>query len=140
MQTDAEHLPDLEGVPEQEQLGLCIRCRANGAGGQPCIADLASVNNVCAAACMTGRPGPALEIEKARGTDHAFIGQPDDSKGSSRVRGAARERGLDVCRDLLLGARHSTPLVQGRILCNRPGKGLGVRWLQRIETDMVALE
>jgi hypothetical protein len=65
VQADTQHIPNLKGVREHEQLGLGIRGGADGRGCKPGVADLADVGIATAVARVAGGPSPALYIEEA---------------------------------------------------------------------------
>jgi hypothetical protein len=140
VKADAKDLPDLEGVPQHEELGFGIRTGTNRGLREPRITDLAGVRETAPVIGMSLGPCPPFDIPEARGTDHGSVLHANHCE---RDGGASLLPGQG-CVDVFLGLGHSlgngTPAVQRGIGGRCAGQSVGVIALQRFEANVLALQ
>src|SRR6185437_8338446 len=111
VQAHAKDLPGFKGVGQHQQLGFSIRRRADGRMRQPRVADLTRIGSLAPVLSMSRRPGPALQIEKPRGSDDS-AGRVVHNHKRQRGSGISpRKRRLDVRSRLLLALRNRAPAI-----------------------------
>ena len=87
---DAEHVPVLECVGEQQQFRLGVQRRALGVGGQPGASDLHLGGRVA-----VGVPG---DVEVPRATHRLAVGRSHLGEGHDGVASSVGQKTLDVGR------------------------------------------
>ena len=80
VKADTHDLPDLQGVPQHQQLGFRIGGCADRPPGQPRVADLTSIRNASPVQGMCRRPCPSLQVPEAGGTNDAVVLCTDDKQ------------------------------------------------------------
>ncbi len=115
METDAEHLPDFEGVGQQKQLGFGVHLGANGREGQPGMADFADIGFTSPVALVTNRPCPSLKIPESRGTNHCIVILMDNSEGQSGTGFFPAQCFGDIGASCFNALRDGRPLVEAGV-------------------------
>ena len=131
-QRHADHAPALEGVGQQQQLGLGVDRRALGVGRQPGAADLDLVRLLPAA--------PPAQLHEPRAADEATVGDAALGEGDGGAGVALGEQAGDVARRRVAAVGHLGEAVRRALAGGRLGQRDGVLGRQRQQFDVAAVE
>src|SRR5579872_1002856 len=140
MKADAEHLPDLEGVRQHEQLGFGVSAASNGRARQPRVANFACVGNIAPVRRMALRPRPSLKIPEARRPYDGAITCAHDCKRNRCSSLSPRQGGVDVCHYRSLTAGDQTPAIKFSLLAGCFHQAVDVTVVQRFQANVLALQ
>ena len=99
------HLPDVEGVGEQQVLRLGVAPRALSRRGEPGGADLHRIGAIGSLERRSGRPAPLLNVEVTGRANDSVV--PDDRERDPPTDLVIGQRRLDVALRILDAVRNS---------------------------------
>src|SRR5208337_1187491 len=138
VEADAERLPGFESMRQHEQLGLSIGSSPNRRGGQPRIANLASVGNIPAVPRMARRPCPSLQVKETCRTDDDAILHTDSRERHCGSGVSPSKSCVDIAEGFGLALRDGAPLVEGGVACRSGCQTVDVVVVKRFETNVFA--
>ena len=140
VKADAEDVPLFEGVGEHEQLGLGVGGSADGGFGEPGVSDFAGIGSGAVVESVAAGPGPALEIEEARGADDGSVVESDSGEGDGGSGFLPGESRVNVLRGFEFALGDRAPLIERRVGGGGLDESVGVAVGEGFEADVASLE